>query len=230
MRVVGLLGGMSWESSIEYERVINQRIRAELGGVASADLIIRSFNFADIERLQMSNDWVTAGNTLAGAAHALEMAGAEALVLCTNTMHAVADEIEAQLSIPLLHIGDPTGDAVTSAGISTVGLLGTRFTMEQNFLSARLTDRFNLTVLVPSAADRTRVHDVIYEELVQGVIREESRRTYVEIVERLIDAGAQGIIAGCTEIELLLREEDIPVPLFATARLHAEAAAAFALS
>lgn len=229
MRVLGLLGGMSWESSIEYERVINQQIRAVLGGVASADLIIRSFNFADIERLQAADHWAEAGALLGRAARALEDSGAEAIVLCTNTMHTVSETIEQHITVPLLHIADSTGRAVASRGISTVGLLGTRYTMEQDFLTRRLTDEFSLTVVVPNDRDRTTVHDIIYDELVRGIIRPESRDAYLDVISRLVADGASGIIAGCTEIELLVQESDIDVPLFATARLHAEAAAEFAL-
>jgi len=230
MRVLGLLGGMSWESSIEYERIINERIRAILGGSNSADLIVRSFNFADIERLQEAGRWDDAGHLLAAEAVKLQVAGAEAIVLCTNTMHAVSDVIEASISVPLIHIADPTGEAIRSRGLSTVGLLGTRYTMEQDFYAARLRHNWNLTVTIPDEQDRASVHRIIYDELVQGIVTESSKALYIEIIERLIANGAQGIIAGCTEIELLITQNDIDVPFFPTARLHAEAAATFALS
>lgn len=230
MRVLGLLGGMSWESSIEYERTINEHIRAALGGANSADLIVRSFNFADIERLQEAGRWDEAGHLLAAEAMRLQVAGAEAIVLCTNTMHTVSDVIEASISVPLIHIADPTGEAIRSRGLSTVGLLGTRYTMEQDFYAARLRHNWNLTVNVPEEPDRASVHRVIYDELVQGIITEPSKALYIETIERLVANGAQGIIAGCTEIELLISQNDIDVPFFPTARLHAEAAAAFALS
>ena len=230
MRVLGLLGGMSWESSIEYERIINEHIRSALGGASSADLIIRSFNFADIERLQESGRWDEAGHLLAAEALKLQVSGAEAIVLCTNTMHAVSGAIEATISVPLIHIADPTGEAIRSHGLSTVGLLGTRYTMEHDFYAARLRDDWNVTVNVPDEADRASVHRVIYDELVQGIVTGSSKALYIEIIERLVAKGSQGIIAGCTEIELLISQNDIDVPYFPTARLHAEAAATFALS
>lgn len=228
MRRLGLLGGMSWESSIEYERMINELVRDRLGGVASADLLIRSFNFADIEALQDQDRWSQAGEQLAAAASHLEAGGAEAIVLCTNTMHRVAPDIEAAIGIPLLHIADATAAAALEMGVDMVALLGTRYTMEQTFYVDRLRDH-GLTVLVPDEHDRTVVHDIIYEELVRGIVDEGSRRRYQHVVARLIDRGARGVIAGCTEIELLLRAQDLSVPLFPTAQLHARAAAAFAL-
>lgn len=229
MRRLGLLGGMSWESSIEYERIINEVVRKRLGGTHSADLIIRSFDFALIERLQQFDDWKGAADLLADEARSLERIGADAIVLCTNTMHRVADEIAAATTIPLLHIADPTGDAVVAAGLHSVVLLGTRYTMEQSFIRARLQQR-GINVLVPSEPDRTTVHDIIFEELVRGVITDASRVTVAAVVERLAAQGAEGVVAGCTEIELLLRPSDIDVVLFPTARLHAESAAAWALS
>lgn len=230
MRVLGLLGGMSWESSIEYERTINELVRSALGGASSADLIIRSFNFADIERLQESGRWTEAGGLLGSEAKKLQVAGAEAIVLCTNTMHAVSDVIESMISVPLIHIADPTGEAIRSRGLSTVGLLGTRYTMEHEFYADRLRKNWNLDVKVPDAADRASVHRVIYDELVQGIVSRDSRKIYLDVIERLVADGAQGIIAGCTEIELLISQSDLDVPYFPTARVHAEAAAAFALS
>ena len=230
MRVLGLLGGMSWESSIEYERIINENIRAAVGGVSSADLIVRSFNFADIERLQELGKWDEAGQLLGTAARKLQEAGADAIVLCTNTMHVVSGQIESMISIPLIHIADPTGEAIAAHGLTTVGLLGTRYTMEQDFYAERLRNKWNLTVNIPEEADRTSVHRVIYDELVQGIASESSKCLYIDVVERLVSKGAQGIIAGCTEIELLISQSDLDVPLFPTARLHATAAATFALS
>lgn len=228
MKRLGLLGGMSWESSIEYERTINEIVRDRLGGVASADLLIRSFNFAEIEALQEDGQWDEAGSLLAEAAVHLQAGGAQAIVLCTNTMHRLAGAIEAATSVPLLHIADATAAAVQAAGFRTVALLGTRYTMEQAFYTERLREH-GLTVLIPNEPDRTTVHDVIYTELVRGVIDEGSRTRYQQIVDRLVDRGAQGVIAGCTEIELLLRPEDLTVALFPTAALHAHAAAEFAL-
>ncbi len=229
MRTVGLLGGMSWESSIEYERVIHERVRERLGGVASGDLVMRTFNFAEIEALQTAGRWDDAGRLLAHSAQSLVAAGATAVVICSNTMHLLADEVAAAIDVPLLHIADPTGDAVRAGDIDQVALLGTRFTMEQPFYADRLRERFGLTVLTPDERGRAIVHSVIYDELVQGIISPSSREAYVAIVDELVAHGAQGVIAGCTEIELLLGPDDISVPLFPTARLHAEAAAEWCL-
>ena len=229
MRIVGLLGGMSWESSIEYERLINEGVRRELGGTHSADLVIRSFDFAAIESLQERGDWEEAGRILAGAARRLQESGAEVIVLCTNTMHVVAPAIEAAIDVEFLHLADATADAVRRAGVRRVALLGTRYTMEQDFYRGRL-EGHGLEVLVPEEPDRTLVHDVIYDELVRGVVEERSRGAYLEVIDRLVDRGAEGVIAGCTEIELLVRPEDVDLPYFPTTRLHAEAAVAAALA
>jgi aspartate racemase len=220
---------MSWESSIEYERIINELVRQELGGVASADLLIRSFNFADIEALQEAGRWNEAGQVLADAATHLAAGGAEAIVICTNTMHRLADVVQAAVPVPVIHIADATAAAVTSAGVEVVALLGTRYTMEQDFYVGRLRDTHGLTVLVPEEPGRTLIHDVIYGELVRGVINPASKLAYLDVIAVLIDHGAQGVIAGCTEIELLIEQSDLAVPLFRTARLHAEAAVRFAL-
>jgi aspartate racemase len=222
VRTLGLLGGMSWESSITYEQVINEEVRRRLGGVHSADLLLRSYDFAEIEALQEADDWAGAGRRLGDDARRLEDAGAEAIVLCTNTMHRVADAIESATTIPLLHIAEATSAAIRAAGVGVVALLGTRYTMEQPFLR----DRLGVEVVVPDAADRTLVHEVIYEELVRGVVRPESKAAYLGVLERL---GADGVVAGCTEIELLLSADDLAVPFFPTARLHALAAVDFAL-
>lgn len=230
MRILGLLGGMSWESSIEYERTIHTRVRERLGGAASADIVMRSFNFAEIEALQAAGRWDDAGRMLADAARALCAAGAEAIVICSNTMHRLAPEVENAIEVPLLHIVDPTGEAIRSAGLDRVALLGTRFTMEDPFYAQRLRDRFAVSTVVPDDAGRALVHDVIYRELVRGVISERSRADYVRVIADLVADGAQGVIAGCTEIELLIRPSDIAVPLFPTARLHAEAAAEWAMA
>lgn len=229
MKRIGLLGGMSWESSIEYERTINQAVRQRLGGTASADLVIRSYNFAQIEALQAADDWDGAGRLLAADARMLQTAGAELIVLCTNTMHRVADAIEGAIDVELIHLADATAAAVLNAGVDTVALLGTRYTMEQDFYRGRL-ERHGLTVIVPAEPDLTTVHDVIYEELVQGIVSDASRAAYLEIIDRLVDRGAQGVIAGCTEIELLITPADIAVPYFPTAHLHAMAAVDAALS
>jgi len=227
-RTIGLLGGMSWESSIEYERLINQYVRAELGGTHSADLIVRSYDFAAIEALQAEGRWDDAGQLLAGDAASLERAGAECIVLCTNTMHVVADHIEAAIDVPFLHLADTTADAVIAGGVETVALLGTRYTMEQDFYRGRL-ERKGLEVLVPDEPDRTTVHDVIYDELVRGVVSPASKQRYLDVIARLVDRGATGVIAGCTEIELLVSPDDVAVPYFPTTRLHPEAAAAWSL-
>ncbi len=229
MRTIGLLGGMSWESSIEYERLINEGVRAALGGVASADLIIRSYNFAAIEELQAAGNWGAAGELLAADAKRLETSGADVVVLCTNTMHVVAPAIEAAISVPFLHLADTTATAIVDQGLSTVALLGTRYTMEQDFYRGRLVSH-GLNVLVPDEPDLTLVHDVIYDELVQGVINPESKASYLEVIGRMIDRGAQGVIAGCTEIELLVSADDVDVPYFPTTLLHAQAAVSFALA
>ncbi len=228
-RTIGLLGGMSWESSIEYERMINQGVRARLGGTHSADLIVRSYDFAAIEELQEAGDWEGAGALLAADARRLQDAGADIIVLCTNTMHVVAPAIEAALDVEFLHLADGTARAVVAAGVSTVGLLGTRYTMEQDFYRARLVDA-GLDVIVPDEADRTIVHDVIYDELVQGVIKPASAEAYRAVISRLLERGATGIIAGCTEIELLVGPDDVDGAYFPTTRLHAEAAVDAALT
>ncbi len=229
MRRIGLLGGMSWESTALYYRLVNEEVRDRLGGFHSARVVMASVDFAEVEAMQVAGDWGAAGELLADEARALESAGAECLVLCTNTMHKVADAIEAAVGIPLLHLADVTADAVRGAGLDRVALLGTRFTMEQPFYADRLRSH-GLEVLVPDEADRTVVHDVIYDELVLGVVREESRAAYVEVVRRLVDRGAGGVVLGCTEIELLIGAEDVPVPVFATTALHARAAVDFALA
>jgi aspartate racemase len=229
MKTLGLLGGMSWESTVPYYRIINETVRERLGGLHSARLVLYSVDFHAIERLQQAGDWAEAGHVLARAARALEAASADGLVLCTNTMHRVAPAIEAAVTLPLLHIADPTAEAIHRAGLTTVGLLGTRFTMEQDFYRSRLTDRHGLTVIVPDPADRATVHRVIYEELCRGQVREDSRALYRWIIQQLVEVGAEGIILGCTEIALLVGPDDAPVPLFDTADLHARAAAAWAL-
>jgi aspartate racemase len=230
VKTLGLLGGMSWESSIEYERIINEQVRERLGGVASADLLIRSFNFADVEALQEAGRWDAAGRLLAQAARDLEAGGAEAIVICTNTMHRLADEVQAAVGVPVLHIADATAVAVRAAGLDTIALLGTRYTMEQDFYVGRLRSEHDLAVLVPDESGRTLVHDVIYGELVRGIISPASKLAYLAVIDGLVDQGAQGVIAGCTEIELLIDAADLSVPLFPTARLHALAAVEFALA
>ena len=228
VKTIGLLGGMSWDSSIENERIINTEVRRRLGGVHSADLLVRSYDFGAIEELQEEGDWEGAGRLLAADARRLQDAGADLIVLCTNTMHLVAPAIEAAIDVPFLHLADATAAAVRAAGIHTIGLLGTKFTMEMDFYSGRL-EADGLEVVVPDAADRTVVNSVIYDELVQGEIRDESRQHYLAIIDRLVVAGAEGVIAGCTEIELLVTPQDVSIPYFPTTRLHAVAAVEAAL-
>jgi aspartate racemase len=229
VKTIGLLGGMSWESSIEYERLINEGVRARLGGTHSADLIIRSYDFARIEALQSAGDWDAAGDLLAADAAMLERAGAEIIVLCTNTMHLLADRIEAAIGVEFLHLGDATAHAVRAAGVRRVVLLGTRYTMEHDFYRGRLRSH-GLDVIVPDADGRAVVHDVIYDELVRGVVSPGSRRRYIDIIDRLVADGAEGVIAGCTEIELLVGADDLTVPYFPTTALHAAAAVDAALA
>lgn len=229
MKRIGLLGGMSWESSIEYERIINEEVRSRLGGVHSADLIVRSYDFAEIEQMQERGEWDEAGQLLAADARLLEAAGAEVILLCTNTMHKVADVIEASLSVPFLHLADATAAAVVEAGVSTVALLGTRYTMEEAFYRDRL-ETYGLQVLVPDEPDRTMIHDVIFAELVRGVVSSESKVRYLTAIDRLRDRGAEGVIAGCTEIELLVSPGDVDCPYFPTTRLHALAAVDLSLA
>ncbi len=230
MRKIGLLGGMSWESTAEYYRLLNEGVRAALGGLHSARLVLASVDFAEVERLQTEARWDEAGALLAAEACGLEAAGAELVLLCTNTMHKVAGTVAAALGVPLLHLGDATAEAVTAAGVSTVGLLGTAFTMEQGFYRGRLASH-GLTVLVPGADDRALVHGVIYDELCVGVVRDTSRDAVVAVARRLIDRGAQGLVLGCTELELLVGPGSLAeVPLFPTTRLHVEAALRVALA
>jgi aspartate racemase len=230
MKILGLLGGMSWESSIEYERLINQAVRNRLGGTSSADLIIRSFNFSDIESLQSSSKWDEAGALLAHAARNLEAAGAQAVILCTNTMHVLADYIEKEISIPFLHIADATGQAVIDKGLKKVLLLGTKYTMEKDFYKGRLTDNFGLEVITPTETQRDEIHRVIYEELVCGIIKPSSKSYFMDAIAEFTDQGVEGVIAGCTEIELLVKSQDLSVAYFPTTSLHSAAAAKFALS
>ena len=230
MKRIGLLGGMSWESSAEYYRLLNEAVPDRLGGLHSADCVLRSLDFAGIERLQRDGDWQQAGARLAAEARSLAGAGAELIVLCTNTMHKVADAIEAAVDVPFVHIADTTAHAVREQRLSTVGLLATAYTMEHDFYVGRLRDRHGLTVIVPEAPDRRIVHQVIYDELCVGVVSEASRAEYRRIMRTLGEQGAEGILLGCTEIDLLVGPEDSPVPVFDTTRLHAERAVELALA
>ena len=230
MKTIGLIGGMSWESTATYYRDINLGIQAQLGGLHSAKIMMYSVDFHEIEQLQASGQWQAAGALLAEVAQTLERAGAQGLVLCTNTMHNVADTIQAAVHIPLLHIADPTAVAIRAQGYTTVGLLGTRFTMEQDFYRRRLEDNHGLTVLTPDAPDRDHVHRVIYDELCQGKLLPASREAYLRVIDTLRARGAQAIILGCTEIALLLQQHDCSLPLFDTAALHAHSAARWMLA
>ena len=220
---------MSWESTVPYYRIVNETVKERLGGLHSAKVVLYSVDFSEIERLQHSGDWDSAGRLMAQAARSLEAAGADFLVLCTNTMHRVASAVETAVSIPLLHIADPTGSAITTGGHKAVGLLGTRFTMEQEFYKERLRDRHGLRVLVPDQNDRELVHRVIYDELCLGKTLPGSRGQYQRIMNDLVSRGAEAVILGCTEISLLVGPEDATVPLFDTTRIHARAAAERAL-
>jgi aspartate racemase len=230
MKIVGLIGGMSWESTIPYYRQINELIKERLGGLHSAKIILYSVDFHDIERLQHTGDWETAGRLMGDAAQRLEGAGADFLVLCTNTMHKVAAAIEAAVRIPLLHIADPTAAEIKAAGFSTVGLLGTRFTMEESFYTERLQDRYGLRTMIPASDDSHIIHRIIFEELCLGHIRDESRNEYRRVIRSLVDRGAQAVILGCTEISLLVDQHDSAVPLFDTTRIHARKAGEWALA
>jgi len=227
---IGLIGGMSWESSAEYYRIINQEVNRRLGGVHSAQCLMYSVDFEGIKRFQHEGDWERLAEAMKEAAVRLERGGADFIVLCTNTMHRVADAIAASVSLPTLHIADPTADKIKASGFQRIGLLGTAFTMEQDFYKGRLQQRHGLEVLVPDENDRRIVHEIIYKELVLGQIRPESRQAYRAIIARLIERGAQAVILGCTEIMLLVSDEDSAVPLFDTTTIHALAAVDWALS
>lgn len=230
MKTIGLIGGMSWGSTIPYYRQINEWVKKSLGGLHSARIILYSVDFAEVEQLQHRGDWEGAGQLLAHAARAVEAAGAEAVVVCTNTMHKVAPAIESAVGIPLIHIADATGEKIKAEGHSVIGLLGTRFTMEQDFYKGRLTERHGLELRIPDEADRALVHRVIYDELCQGIISDRSRAEFRRIMHALANEGAQAIILGCTEISLLVGAADSPVPLFDTTAIHARKAAEWALA
>lgn len=229
MRTIGLLGGMSWESSLEYYRLINQAVRDKLGGFHSAKSVMVSVDFAEIEALQAAGDWAGATRAMVEAARQVERGGGDFLVICTNTMHRMAEEVASSISIPLLHIADPTAEKIISQGLRRVGLLGTRFTMEGGFYRQRLVDQYGLQVLIAPPDERRVVHNVIYEELVFGRIDPRSKAAYVRIISGLVREGAQGVILGCTEIGLLVGEEDVDIPLFDTTQIHARAAVEHAL-
>jgi len=230
MKTIGLIGGMSWESTVPYYRQINETVKAQRGGLHSAKVVLVSVDFHEIEVLQRAGDWEAAGTEMAKAARSLVAAGADFVVLCTNTMHKVAHAIEAAVAIPMLHIADPTAAALKQAGVERVGLLGTRFTMEQEIYRDRLTQYHGLDVIVPPSVERDAVHRIIYEELCLGTIRPESRQVYQAVMAALVAQGAQAIILGCTEISLLVGDQDSSVPLFDTTAIHARAAALLALA
>ncbi|MBB5711445.1 aspartate/glutamate racemase family protein [Sphingomonas xinjiangensis] len=230
MRMIGLIGGMSWESSAEYYRILNEGVRDRLGATASARCLLWSFDFSEVEALQQRGDWDGLTASMVDAAQRLEAAGADMLLICTNTMHRMASAIEAATSIPLLHIADPTAERVKSTGIRRVGLLGTAFTMEHSFYKDRLRDRHGLDVIVPGEIDRAIVHRIIYDELVGGRVLPTSREACRGVISRLVQNGAEAVILGCTELMLLVRPDDSAVPLFDTTALHAQAAVAIALT
>lgn len=230
MKTIGLLGGMSWESTADYYKLINTLIKQQLGGLHSAKIVLYSVDFAEIESLQQQGDWPKAGQLLATAAKNIEKAGADLLVICTNTMHIVAEQIQQQLNIPLIHIADATGEALLEQKIKNVGLLGTAFTMEENFYKGRLADKYNLNVIIPNEQDRQQIHNIIYQELCVGTIRPESKQTYLAIIDRLVKDGAEAIILGCTEIGMLIKQQDTTIPLFDTTIIHAQQTVKLALA
>lgn len=230
MKTIGLIGGMSWESSAEYYRLINEEVRNRLGSTHSAKSLMWSMDFAEIETLQHEGNWQALSEKMCQAAVSLERGGADFIVICTNTMHKLAEQVQACLNIPLLHIADATAKEITSKNIKKVGLLGTEFTMKQDFYKGRLADKFGLEVFIPNDEDCQIVHRIIYQELVAGIIRDESRQQYRQIIQKLVDAGAEAIILGCTEIMLLVSPADSAVPVFDTTEIHAQAAVNMALA
>jgi aspartate racemase len=229
MKTIGLIGGMSWQSSLEYYRIINELISEKLGGLHSAKIVMVSLDLAEIAVLQFAGNWDAAAELLIGAAQRLEQAGADVLMICTNTMHKVADRVQTNVAIPLIHIADATGEAIKAKNLGKVGLLGTKFTMEQSFYKARLADRYGLEVIVPAEDERQVVNHVIYAELCRGQIKSSSKEAFLKIIQTLAANGAEGIILGCTEIGLLIDERDVRIPLFDTTKIHAEAAVRWAL-
>lgn len=229
MRTIGLIGGMSWESTVSYYQMINLGVKEKLGGLHSAKILMYSVDFAEIEALQHAGEWLKTAEILSKAALSLQAGGADCIVICTNTMHKVAPEIAEQVSLPLIHIADATGLALQQNGVTKVGLLGTKFTMEQDFYKGRLQSEFDIEVVVPDLKDRQLVHDVIYQELCLGQIRESSRLNYIEVIEQLVKQGVQAVILGCTEIALLVQQQHTNIPLYNTTQIHAQAAVEFAL-
>lgn len=230
MKTIGMLGGMSWESTASYYKAINEGVKFELGGLHSAKICLYSVDFDEIEKLQHEGKWNETALILANAAKSVEAGGADFLLICTNTMHKVAPEIEAEISIPILHIADATANKLVADGVKKVGLLGTRFTMEQDFYKSRLVDKFGIDVIVPNSNDQTVVHNIIYDELCRGIINPESREQYLRIVNDLYEQGAEAVILGCTEIALLIQQEHTRVPLYDTTEIHAAEAVKLAIS
>jgi len=229
MKTIGLIGGMSWQSSLEYYRIINETVEKKLGGFHSAKSVMISVDFAEIEQLQHAQKWKKATEMMIEAAQSVEKAGAELLVICTNTMHKMAEEVQASIEIPLIHIVDVTGEAIMALGLRKVGLLGSRFTMEEGFYKERLRRKYGIDVLVPEEKDRRYIHTIIYHELCKGILRKVTQAKFKKIIDRLISFGAEGVILGCTEIPLLVKQKDYAIPLFDTTTLHAQAAVDFAL-
>ncbi|MGB5745353.1 MAG: aspartate/glutamate racemase family protein [Desulfobacterales bacterium] len=230
MKKIGMIGGMSWESSIEYYRIVNQTVREKLGGLHSARSIMYSVEFAEIEALQHQNRWDKLASIMVEAARSLERGGADFVIICTNTMHKLYDEVQNNIQIPMLNIADATAEIIKTEGINKIALLGTRFTMEEDFYKGRLVDKYGLEVIIPSSKQREIVHRVIYDELCAGIIKPDSKQKYAQIIKRLVAEGAGGVILGCTEIGLLVKPEDSSVPLFDTTEIHAKAAVEYALS
>lgn len=229
MKTIGLIGGMSWESSLEYYRIINETVKNKLGGLHSAKSIMFSFDFAEIEKMQNEGDWQNATMAIANAAKKLELSGADFIIICTNTMHRMAEAVQESISIPLLHIADTVALEIKKLGYKKVGLLGTRFTMEEDFYRKRLSEKHAIEVVIPDMQERNDVHDIIYQELCLGVVKQTSRDRYKSIIANLIAKGAEGVILGCTEIPLLISDKDAAVTLFDSTKIHAEAAVEYAL-
>ena len=230
MKTIGLIGGMSWESSAEYYRIINETMKEKLGGLHSAKCIMYSVDFEEIEKLQHAGKWKEATEVMIDAARRVEKGGADFIVICTNTMHKMADEVQSSITIPLLHIADATAEKIRSKGLKKVGLLGTKFTMEEDFYKGRLSNTFGLDVIIPEEDEREIVHDIIYKELCLGEIKKSSKKKFKKIIENLVSRGAEGIILGCTEIPLLIKQEDCSVPLFDTTEIHARSAVELSLA
>ncbi len=229
MKTIGLIGGMSWESSHEYYRIINEKVKEELGGLHSARLILYSVDFEEIQLLQHKNSWEELTRKMVDIAKKVENTGADMIVICTNTMHKMADEVQKNISVPLIHIADATAEAIRDHGLGKVGLLGTRFTMEQDFYKKRISDKFGIDVIIPDEKERELIHKILYSELCLGKIIESSKSDFLKVIDNLVEKGAGGIILGCTEIPLIVNQKDVPVPVFDTTAIHAEKAVKEAL-